>query len=431
MSIATREEQILRIKAASFQSELNEALDRRVREHVVATVKTILEAALREELQAALDTWCGPKPRRSGYFARTTDTQYGRIADLQVPKLRWGNKKRPWRILKRYQRALTGLLDWRAYVYVMGLSLRDLQEALYFLLGAVLSPTAINRVTLRVQEQLEAQRQAPITTTPPILIVDGVWVDIQYTLEKFKIDQAGHRRQCRQAQERVILVALAVWPDGTYHILHFEVAEDEDEAHWLAFFDHLIARGLDPVAVELIVSDGTHGLPAVMKKRLPHARWQRCVTHKVRGMKRYLTYQQLPEPSETDAPLSLAARKQQWWAELKAEAYAIYDAVTYDEAQQLLQDFVAKWQPWEPQAVHAFLWGIERTFTFYQFDASLHPRIRTTNLLERLFREFRAKTDEVGAFPNETSCLTLFFLVVQREHAKHNRPFIMAKNTRH
>jgi hypothetical protein len=47
--------------------------------------------------------------------------------------------------------------------------------------------------------------------------------------------------------------------------------------------------------------------------------------------------------------------------------------------------------------------------------------LRTTNHLERLFREFRAKSDEIGAFPNETSCLTLFWLVVERDHAKHDR----------
>ncbi|MCA6569985.1 MAG: transposase, partial [Pseudanabaena sp. M065S1SP2A07QC] len=47
--------------------------------------------------------------------------------------------------------------------------------------------------------------------------------------------------------------------------------------------------------------------------------------------------------------------------------------------------------------------------------------IRTTNHLDRLFREFRTKSDEIGAFPNETSCLTLFWLVVERDHAKHDR----------
>jgi len=47
--------------------------------------------------------------------------------------------------------------------------------------------------------------------------------------------------------------------------------------------------------------------------------------------------------------------------------------------------------------------------------------IRSTNVLERFFREFRNKADEIGAFPNEDSCLTVFHLVMVREHAKHDR----------
>ncbi|MEM9090398.1 MAG: transposase, partial [Cyanobacteria bacterium P01_F01_bin.53] len=70
---------------------------------------------------------------------------------------------------------------------------------------------------------------------------------------------------------------------------------------------------------------------------------------------------------------------------------------------------------------------IELTFSFYPFDELLHSRIRTSNLIERLFEEFRRKSDEIGAFPNEQSCLTVFFLIVQRDHAKHERSN-MAKN---
>jgi transposase-like protein len=427
MTIAARKEQILRIKQASFQSELTQELEQRVRERVIATVKSILEAALIEELEVETSQWSGPLPRRSGYFGRTVDTLYGRISTLLVPKLRWGNKRRQWRILKRRQRATTGLLDWAAYLYVMGLSLRDLQEALYFLLGDVVSRSAVNRITLRLQEKMDAKCQTPITATPPILIVDGVWVDIQYTLNQFKVDRAGHKRQCRQAQERVIVAAMAVWPDGSYQLLHFEIAEDEDETAWTTLFDHLFARGLDPKAVQLVVSDGTKGLLAAMKARLPQAQQQRCITHKVRGMKRYLTYQGLPETKAEDSASDRLSLKTQRWAELKEEAYAIYEAETYEEAQLRLEAFTAKWEPLEPKAIHAFVWGIKRTFVFYQFDTSLHIRIRTTNLLERVFREFRTKADEIGAFPNELSCLTVFFLVVQRDHAKHHRPFIMAK----
>ena len=45
---------------------------------------------------------------------------------------------------------------------------------------------------------------------------------------------------------------------------------------------------------------------------------------------------------------------------------------------------------------------VDACLTFYQFDHTLHPLIRSTNLLERFFREFRTKSDEIGAFPNDT-----------------------------
>jgi putative transposase len=80
---------------------------------------------------------------------------------------------------------------------------------------------------------------------------------------------------------------------------------------------------------------------------------------------------------------------------------------------------------WGP--LQTFLYDIHLTFSFYDFEPALYPLIRTSNALERFFREFRTKSDEIGAFPNEASCLTLFFLVAQRDHAKHDRQ-PMAKN---
>lgn len=427
MTIANREQQILRVKAASFQPELDEQLRQQLQQEVVSVVQTTIEAALVEEVTAQLETMT-VKPRRSGYYQRQLNTQFGQVESLSVPKLRHSNKERSWSILDRYQRSLKGLMDFAGYLYIMGLSLRDLQGALYFLLGKVLSRTAVNQVTLKVQADMEARRKAPIPKTPSILIVDGVWVDIQYTLDAFKVDQAGHQRQRRQAEERVILAAMAVWPDGSYHILHYEIAAVEDAASWTNFFDNLIDQGLDPQAVKLLVSDGTKGLLTAMKNRLSQARQQRCITHKVRGMKEYLVYSQLPDKDESGHSLTRSEARKQRWQLLKNEAYDIYKATTYEEAQQRLEQFVANWEENEPKAVHAFKWGIRSTFSFYAFDKELYGHIRTTNHLERFFREFRNKADEIGAFPNETSCLTLFSLVMLRDHAKHDR-WVVANNS--
>ena len=124
MTIAEREQQILRIKNASFQSELDEHLESHLRKQVVMAVQTTIEAALVEEIVADAAI-LNPKPRRSGYFQRTVDTQYGRIDQLAVPKLRHSNKERTWRILERYQRSLRGLLDFAGYLYI-GLLTKDL-----------------------------------------------------------------------------------------------------------------------------------------------------------------------------------------------------------------------------------------------------------------------------------------------------------------
>jgi putative transposase len=182
MTIAEREQQILRVRQQGFHAELDEALASKLGSEVVATVKAVLENALDEEVKAFLNTLArGQKPHRSGYYHRGLNTQYGQITDLAIPKLRQRNLEREWQILQRYQRSLENLLDWMCCLYVMGLSLRDLQEALYFILGKVLSVSAVNQITLNVQRELEAKRQVRLTRTPEMILVDGVWVEIQYT----------------------------------------------------------------------------------------------------------------------------------------------------------------------------------------------------------------------------------------------------------
>jgi transposase-like protein len=354
MTIAEREAQIHRVKATSFQPELDEALEQALRSAVIATVKLTLEAALQAEVSAELSRMSGERPRRSGYFQQGLDTQHGHIVNLRVPKLRGRNQEREWQILQRYQRGLGNLVNWLCCLYVMGLSLRDLQEALYFLVGHVLSRSAVNQVTLEVQKQLETRRNAPLTKTPKILIVDGVWVEIQYTSEVTKLDWAGHLRQCRQAEERVILAILAVWDDGTYEMLHYEIATEEGEADWQQLFEHLIARGLQAEQVARVVSDGTVGVPKILKQHLPNAKQQRCMPHKVRGLERYLRYDQLPTTDEAGQPIQPEGTKRQRGFEIQSDAYKIHASQTKVEAQQALREFIQKWEPLEPKAIRVF-----------------------------------------------------------------------------
>lgn len=125
---------------------------------------------------------------------------------------------------------------------------------------------------------------------------------------------------------------MAVCEDGSHHLLHYEVATQEDEDAWLTFFDRLLERGLVAPELCLVVSDGSNGLPATRKKRYLAVQQQRCITHKVRGVERYLSYKQLPEHNALGQPLNLLTARRQRCFEFQTDAYAIYDTPTYDEA---------------------------------------------------------------------------------------------------
>jgi transposase-like protein len=421
--------QVKRIWQHSFQSELDSALEQQMRTHALASVQAVLEAALSEEVEAERQTATDPALRdvyRSGYFSRQVLTSFGLLPQLRVPKLRRGNRLRQWRILQRYQQAMPVLLDKLCYVYTMGLSLRDLEEGLYVLFGHVLSRGALNRVTRAAQSPLQEWRTQPITDTPPVLIIDGVWVSIQYPTGETWIDRSGHERQRVRAQERVILAVMGVWPDGRHQIIDYSIATAEDTAAWTQVWQRLRARGLDAAKVQLVVSDGAKGVLAAQQQELPQAQLQRCTVHKVRGFERYLTYRELPPADAAGVPLNREQARHERQQAMKREALAIFEAVTRQEAEARLQQFLTRWQALEPKAVGNFRHGLKRCFTFYQLDVALHPLVRSTNLLERFFREVRAKTDEIGAFPNEESGLVIFHLVLLREHAKHDR-FATAK----
>ena len=52
MNIAEREQQILRVKSESFQSEMTSELENTLRTEVVGVIKATIEAALIEELES-------------------------------------------------------------------------------------------------------------------------------------------------------------------------------------------------------------------------------------------------------------------------------------------------------------------------------------------------------------------------------------------
>ena len=314
------------------------------------------------------------------------------------------------------------LLDQALYLYTLGLSIRDLLEALYVLFGHVLSREAVNRVTRAAQSPMDTWRTQPITDTPPILLVDGVWGQVLQPTGALWIDQSGHERREMRGVDQVILTVMGVWADGRHQIIHYQLATAEDTTAWSALFAALLGRGIDAAAVQMVVSDGSTGLPAALATHLPDAKQQRCVVHKIRGLERAFCYRDLVliDPV-TQEPLSSEAARRLRRQHLSTDAHAIFEAPTRVEADARLAAFRATWGGLEAEVVRLLTKDLDACLTFYQFEQPLHRLIRSTNLLERFFREFRTKSDEIGAFPNDMSCLVVFHLIVIRDDAKHDR----------
>jgi transposase-like protein len=64
----------------------------------------------------------------------------------------------------------------------------------------------------------------------------------------------------------------------------------------------------------------------------------------------------------------------------------------------LAQEFIARYRQRFPKAISTFERGLDEALTFMRFPGSHQQLIRSTNALERLFREVKRRTKVVGVF---------------------------------
>jgi putative transposase len=83
-------------------------------------------------------------------------------------------------------------------------------------------------------------------------------------------------------------------------------------------------------------------------------------------------------------------------------------------APALAEEFVSLYGGRFAKAVSAFEAGIEDALTYLRYPGSHRSRVRTTNMLERLFKEVKKRTRVVGVFPNEASASTLATAIALR-----------------
>jgi putative transposase len=189
-----------------------------------------------------------------------------------------------------------------------------------------------------------------------------------------------------RVRSMALLVCVGVDEEGIREVLAVEAAGTEKGAAYASLLPGLIDRGLS--GVRLVVSDDHEGIKAAVAGELPGTEWQRCVVHFERNV--VLAHVPASEMSEVAEDLK-----------------AIFKVRREKTARELAKGFVELYGSRLPKAVCVFEAGIDDALSYLSFPGNHHAKVRTTNMLERLFKEVKRRTRVVGVFPNETSASTL------------------------
>lgn len=338
-------------------------------------------------------TAAGLADRRNGAYRRQLLTSLGAI-ELAVPRTRTFSAIAVVEAYARRERWIDRVI---LACFVLGLSTRNVGRALVPMLGERVSPATVSRVAKSLEAAVAAFHRRPLTRRYRALIFDGVVLS---------------RKTGAGATRRPVLVVLGLTADGRKEVIDFRLAPAESQPAWEAFLDDLRRRGLDGEGLELIVTDGGRGLLAALPLVYPGVALQRCWAHKTRNL--------------TDR-VRVADR-----AALKHDLHQISHAADRTAARRTARRFADRWQRAYPAVVRSLRADLDELLAFLRFpDDRWRLATRTTNAIERRFREVRRRTRPMGVFSDRTSIERILFAVFTHENQKEgtSAPFLLTHNS--
>lgn len=342
-------------------------------------LKTILEDRLQEEILEVLEVKpYGRGPQRRGYrngsYIRRLLTEMGDLV-IKVPRMRKGGFE--FQVFERYQRRCQSIDRAILGCFVHGLSTRKVGEALAPILGEGISSSTVSRISRCLDHAVREYHQRSVEDRYRFLFFDGI------VLKKRGVDR--NRR-------RVFLCAYGIRWDGIAELIDFIQAHGESQSAWEAFLNDLYKRGLTGKKTDLVITDGGKGLHAALDVIYPRIPQQRCWAHKVRNV--------LDKVKEKDRLKIKKMINRIWGAKNLREATKAYWKLTHE------------WRKVYPQAIACLERDLDDLLSFYAIPQSeWWPKIRTTNPIERSFREVKRRTRPMGVFTNRESMERIVYAV--------------------
>jgi transposase-like protein len=343
-------------------------------------VRRFLESALEEELVSHLQaSWYQRNPDRqgyrNGYRRRDLSTRFGLLEKLRLPRDRDGGFQP--KVLERYQRRQEEVNVTIRELFLRGISTRKVGEVVRPLLGAGVSAQTVSRICYSLDGEVARYHRRLLVDAYIYLLLDGVTLKVK--------SPTGVRK-------RLLLCAYGITAGGTRELLSFRQASAESEAQWEAFLRDLYERGLAGRSLRLITIDGCSGLRGALELVYPYVAVQRCWAHKLRNV--------------------AAKVPRRYQKECLAGAKEIYQASTQREAKVRFRQWANRWWAVAPKAVRCVEEDLEELLSFIACPSVHWRRIRTTNAIERAFREVRRRTRPMSCFQNKESVDRIVYGVI-------------------
>jgi putative transposase len=357
-----------------------------------------LEEIIEDQMAAAVDRYLDQlgaddvADRRNGYYRRHLLTELGDI-ELNVPRTR---RYSPTEVIRAYARRTREIDRVILAGFVLGLSTRKVGETLLALLGRRVSPSTVSQVAKTLDTAVAAFHRRPLQNRYQALMLDGVVLS---------------RKTGAGALRRPVLVALGLRHDGKKEIIDFRLAASESAAEWEKFLADLYRRGLTGKGLDMICVDGGAGLLAALPSVFDGIPVQRCWAHKIRNV--------LDKVRKADQP------------KVKRALHKIMNAANAPAARSAARRLAERFADQYPAAVACLRNDLDELLTCFRYKTEAQRRaVRTTNAIERRFREVRRRTRPMGTFQDRTSMDRILFAVFTHENKSQgvSTPFLLTQN---
>jgi putative transposase len=303
---------------------------------------------------------------RNGYRKRVAQLSY-QVVEIRIPRLR-GQGFVP-SFLEPGHRAMAQVEDWVDKALMSGLSRSDVIRLSESTTGCRPSESVLRRVREKLDKRVQEFRERRLTGRYQYVFLDAAWAKDVVGLYATRI---------------CIMTAVGVRYSGEKEILGFERTRTENESAWRGFLSRLVARGLNPSDISLVISDEHKGLLSASLEVLGDVACQLCWAHRCRNVRKLVNV--------CDRKAVIAGLRE------------VYQASSLQAAKDALRRWCARWIEKYPNVVASVQEDSGQLLAFFVCPALHWEYVRTTNPIERVFRELRRQQFGCGAFANRNAC---------------------------